>query len=90
MSRTLPYTVLIPHDRTLWCVERFTFLPAPATPHAADWDACQWQVQLETFVAATIGGPMVLSGDAMSEPALRSISLSVGSLLLPRSSTDER
>jgi len=56
-SRALPYCILIPRDHTLWCVERFMFVPTAAAPRAADWDACLWQVQLVTFGAATIGGP---------------------------------
>ncbi|KAH9963745.1 hypothetical protein BC827DRAFT_1190585 [Russula dissimulans] len=73
--------ILIPRDHTLWCVERFTFVPAPVAPRAADWDACLWQVQLETFGTATVGGPTVPEwrwdiGSELPEPALRSISLS--------------
>ncbi|KAI0293354.1 hypothetical protein B0F90DRAFT_1402213 [Multifurca ochricompacta] len=53
--------VLIPRDHPLWCTERFSFVPAPvpATQRAADWDACLWQVQLETFGAASTGGPLL-------------------------------
>jgi len=45
------------------------------------WDACLWQVQLETFGAATVGGPTMpewrwdVETD-LPEPAFRSISLS--------------
>jgi hypothetical protein len=48
--------VLIPRDHPLWCTERFAFVPAytHTSPRAADWEACLWQVRLETFGA---GGP---------------------------------
>ncbi|KAH9993156.1 hypothetical protein BJV77DRAFT_372098 [Russula vinacea] len=49
--------MLILRDHPLWCTERFAFVPASSEPRAADWDACLWQVQLETFGAASSGGP---------------------------------
>ena len=51
--------VLIPRDHPLWCTERFAFVPAytHTSPRAADWEACLWQVQLETYGAASAGGP---------------------------------
>lgn len=79
--------MLIPRDHTLWCMERFAFVPAPAAPRAADWDACLWQVHLETFGAATTDGP-ILSGwrwdvePEPAEPVLPSVSLAVCSPLL--------
>ena len=60
--------MLIPRDHPLWCMERFSFVPAPATPRAADWDACLWQVQLETFGAATINGPTLVGWRWNVEP----------------------
>ena len=74
--------MLILRDHPLWCTERFAFAPAPSAPRTVDWDECLWQAQLETFGAATAGGP-VLQGwrwDVEPEPAeltLRSISLVV-------------
>lgn len=51
--------VLIPRDHPLWCTERFTFVSAytHTSPRAADWEACLWQVQLETYGAASASGP---------------------------------
>ncbi|KAF8265354.1 hypothetical protein EI94DRAFT_1736030 [Lactarius quietus] len=51
--------VLIPRDHPLWCTERFAFVPVytHTSPRAADWDACLWQVQLETYGIASVGGP---------------------------------
>ena len=48
--------VLIPRDHPLWCTERFAFVPASThtSPRAADWEACLWQVRLETYGS---GGP---------------------------------
>lgn len=72
--------MLILRDHPLWCTERFAFVPAPSAPRAVDWDACLWQAQLETFGAASTGGP-TLSGwwwdvePEPAEPALPSISL---------------
>jgi hypothetical protein len=51
--------ILIPRDHPLWCIERFAFVPAPSAPRAADWDACLWQVNLETFGAASTNGPIL-------------------------------
>lgn len=51
--------VLIPRDHPLWCTERFAFVPAytHTSPRAADWEACLWQVKLETYGAAIASGP---------------------------------
>ncbi|KAI9453164.1 hypothetical protein BJY52DRAFT_861352 [Lactarius psammicola] len=51
--------VLIPRDHPLWCTERFAFVPAytHTSPRAADWEACLWQVQLETYGVASADGP---------------------------------
>ena len=51
--------VLIPRDHPLWCTERFAFVPAytHTSPRAADWDACLWQVKLETYGAAIVNSP---------------------------------
>jgi hypothetical protein len=74
--------MLILRDHPLWCTERFAFAPAPSAPRTVDWDACLWQVQLETFGAAFTGDP-TLPGwrwDVEPEPAkptLASISLTV-------------
>ena len=53
--------VLIPRDHPLWCTERFAFVPAytHTSPRAADWDACLWQVKLETYGAAIASGPIL-------------------------------
>ncbi|KAI9442743.1 hypothetical protein H4582DRAFT_1930637 [Lactarius indigo] len=58
-SETPLAPVLIPRDHPLWCTERFAFVPAytHTSPRAADWEACLWQVQLETYGAASTGGP---------------------------------
>ncbi|KAH9062338.1 hypothetical protein EDB87DRAFT_1606459 [Lactarius vividus] len=58
-SQTPLSPVLIPRDHPLWCSERFAFVPAytHTSPRAADWEACLWQVQLETYGAASFGGP---------------------------------
>ncbi|KAI9510111.1 hypothetical protein F5148DRAFT_1182501 [Russula earlei] len=63
--------IVIPRDHPFWCVERFAFVPAPAASRAADWDACLWQVQVETFGAATINGPTLRGWrwDIEAEPA---------------------
>ncbi|KAN0107372.1 hypothetical protein V8E52_010203 [Russula decolorans] len=72
--------MLILRDHPLWCTERFAFAPAPSAPRTVDWDACLWQAQLETFGAASTGGP-TLPGwrwdvePGPAEPALPSISL---------------
>jgi len=74
--------MLILRDHPLWCTERFAFAPAPSAPRTVDWDECLWQAQLETFGAATTGGP-ALPGwrwdvePEPAEPALPSISLTV-------------
>lgn len=74
--------VLILRDHPLWCTDRFAFAPAPSAPRAADWDACLWQIQLETFGAASSGGP-TLQGWRWNvepdppEPVLPSASLTV-------------
>lgn len=74
--------VLILRDHPLWCTERFAFAPAPSAPRAADWDACLWQIQLETFGTASLGGP-TLQGWRWNvepdppKPALPSASLTV-------------
>jgi hypothetical protein len=60
--------LLISRDHSLWCMERFAFAPAPAAPRAADWDACLWQVQLETFGAAVTNGPTLLGWRWAIEP----------------------
>ena len=54
--------ILIPRDHPLWCTERFAFVPAytHTSPRAADWEACLWQVKLETYGAASVGGPTIL------------------------------
>ena len=51
--------VLIPRDHPLWCTERFAFVPAytHTSPRAADWDACLWQLKLETYGAAIVNSP---------------------------------
>jgi hypothetical protein len=51
--------VLIPRDHPLWCTERFAFVPAytHTSPRAADWEACLWQIKLETYGAAIDNGP---------------------------------
>ena len=53
--------VLIPRDHPLWCTERFAFVPVytHTSPRAADWDACLWQVKLETYGAAIASGPIL-------------------------------
>lgn len=74
--------MLILRDHPLWCTERFAFVPAPSAPRTVDWDACLWQTQLETFGAASTGGP-TLPGwrwdvePEPAEPALPSVSLTV-------------
>lgn len=79
--------MLILRDHPLWCTERFSFAPAPSARRTVDWDACLWQAQLETFGAASTGGP-TLPGwrwdvePEPSEPALPSISLTVSRPLL--------
>jgi hypothetical protein len=78
--------VLILRDHPLWCTERFAFAPAPSAPRAADWDACLWQVQLETFGAAASDGPTLQGWRWNVEPepadlALLSVSLTVSWLL---------
>lgn len=63
--------MLILRNHPLWCTERFAFAPAPSAPRTVDWDACLWQAQLETFGAASTGGP-TLPGwrwDVEPEPA---------------------
>ena len=54
--------VLIPRDHLLWCTERFAFVPTytHTSPRAADWETCLWQVKLETYGAASVGGPTIL------------------------------
>jgi hypothetical protein len=74
--------LLISRDHPLWCMERFAFAPAPAAPRAGDWDACLWQVQLETFGAAATNGPTLLGWrwdiePRPSEPVLPSAPLTV-------------
>jgi hypothetical protein len=74
--------VLIPRDHPLWCTERFAFVPAPVAGRSADWDACLWQVQLETFGTATTGGPTLPGWQWDVEPdplalALPSVSVTV-------------
>jgi len=59
-ATTVLSPLLIPRDHPLWCMERFAFVPAPAAPRAADWDACLWQVQLETFGTAATNGLTLL------------------------------
>jgi hypothetical protein len=51
--------VLIPRDHPMWCTERFAFVPAytHTSPRAADWEACLWQVKLETYGAAIASSP---------------------------------
>lgn len=51
--------VLIPRDHPLWCTERFAFVPVytHTSPRAADWDACLWQLKLETYGAAIVNSP---------------------------------
>jgi hypothetical protein len=76
--------VLILRDHSLWCVERFAFVPAPFSPRAADWDACLWQVHLETFGAATTDGLTLPMWEWNIEPGsaenvLPSVSLAVSS-----------
>jgi len=74
--------MLILRDHPLWCTERFAFVPAPSAPRTVDWDACLWQAQLETFGAASTGGP-TLPGwrwdvePEPAEPTLPLISLTV-------------
>jgi len=74
--------MLILRDHHLWCTERFAFASASSSPRRVDWDACLWQVQLETFGAASTGGP-TLPGwrwdvePEFVEPALPSVSLTV-------------
>ena len=60
--------LLILRDHPLWCTERFAFVPSPAAPRAADWDACLWQVQLETFGAAATNGPILVGWRWDTEP----------------------
>jgi len=60
--------VLILRDHPLWCTERFAFAPAPSAPRAADWDACLWQIQLETFGAAFSGDPTLQGWRWNAEP----------------------
>lgn len=60
--------LLISRDHPLWCMERFAFIPALAAPRAADWDACLWQVQLETFGVAATNGPTLLGWQWDIEP----------------------
>jgi hypothetical protein len=74
--------MLILRDHPLWCTERFAFAPAPSAPRAFDWDACLWQAQLETFGAASTGGPTLPGWRSdvepePAEPALPSLSLTV-------------
>lgn len=74
--------ILIPRDHPLWCTERFAFVPAPVAERSADWDACLWQVQLETFGSATTGGPTLPGWKWDVEPdrlalALPSVSVTV-------------
>lgn len=74
--------MFILRDHPLWCTERFAFAPAPSAPRTVDWDACLWQAQLETFGAASTGGPTLPEWrwDVEPEPAgpaLSSISLTV-------------
>ena len=73
--------MLILRDHPLWCTERFAFVPALSAPRAADWDACLWQVQLETFGTASSGGPTLQGWRWNVEPkpavALPSVSLTV-------------
>ena len=74
--------VLILRDHPLWCTERFAFAPAPSAPRAADWDACLWQIQLETFGTASSGGPALQEWrwnvePESAEPALPSVPLTV-------------
>jgi hypothetical protein len=78
--------MLIPRDHPLWCIERLAFVPAPVAPRAADWDACLWQVQLETFGAAATNGPTLLGWrwdvePQPAEPVLPSVSLTVSNAL---------
>jgi hypothetical protein len=90
--------LLIPRDHSLWCVERFAFVPTPAAPRAADWDACLWQVYLETFGAAAINGPVLVGWrwdvePHRAEPSLPSNTLTVSSarflsILVTRMSAD--
>lgn len=63
--------MFILRDHPLWCTERFAFAPLPSASRTVDWDACLWQAQLETFGAASTGGP-TLPGwrwDVEPEPA---------------------
>ena len=46
--------ILIPRDHPLWCTERFAFVPSP---RALDWEACLWQVHLETYGAGGLTLP---------------------------------
>jgi len=91
-GRPAPPAVLSPmlilRDHPLWCTERFSFAPATSAPRAADWGACLWQVQLETFGAASSGGP-TLQGwrwnvePEPAEPALPSVTVSRPPLCIP-------
>jgi hypothetical protein len=79
--------VFIPRHHPLWCMERFAFVPAPAGPRAADWDACLWQVHLETFGAAATNGPTLVGWrwdiEHRAGPALPSDALAVSSTRFP-------
>ncbi len=79
--------MLILRDHPLWCTERFAFVPAPSASRTVDWDACLWQVQLETFGAASTGGPTLPEWrwgiePELAQPMLPSVSLTVSMPLL--------